>query len=190
MIGIYMYFEEKYIHISESNLSEEQCKNMVVNELRKKSDWFIEIVHSSSDKTVEMLVPSLKRVAHFRITSTMLNDATCISLLSQELQSNKSLTTLKINDNSITDAGVSKLTRSLESNTTLKYLYFNDNPNITKADPFVELLTHNQVLLLLDLENTGIDSHTQCMHEKSKLTQDTFSDRVVFSQESSSPPNS
>lgn len=178
MIGI--YFDERYIQISESNLSEEQCKNMVVNELGKKSDWIIEIVHSSSDKTVEMLVPSLKRVVQLRITSTMLNDVTCISLLSQELQSNRSLIILKINDNSITDAGVFELTRSLIGNKTLKYLHFNDNPNITRADPLVELLTHNQVLILLDLENTGIDSHAQCMHEKSKLTQAPFSNRVIF----------
>ena len=112
-----------------------------------------------SSEIIQFLLPTIleRKAIKQLIMYSSLTPNNILSFSSQ-LTTNKSLTSLHIIQNSISDDGVIALAKTLQYNETLQYLYLNDNPGITSASAqsLAELLLTNNALINLD--NTNIDT--------------------------------
>ncbi|XP_019860370.1 PREDICTED: uncharacterized protein LOC109588674 [Amphimedon queenslandica] len=135
------------------NPSLDSCKE-VISKLEDKHE--IMVLIASPSVIIQFLIPTIlerKAIKQLTIYSSLTPED--ILSFSSELSTNKSLTSLQIIHNSISDDGVFVLAEALQYNETLQYLYLNDNPDITSAS--AQSLAKLFMLSCLNLDNTNID---------------------------------
>ncbi|XP_019860369.1 PREDICTED: protein NLRC3-like [Amphimedon queenslandica] len=128
------------------------------------------VLIASPSEIIQFLIPTiLERKAIKQLTIYSSLSPEDILSFSSELSTNKSLTSLQIIHNSISDDGVFVLAQALQYNETLQYLYLNDNPDITSAS--AQSLAKLYKLSCLNLDNTNIDPN-EVMDLMESLMQD------------------
>ena len=155
--------------------SVDQCKE-VISKLEDKHKGII-LSDSSSDST-QLLIPTILErgtIGYLYIYSSLLTPDDILSFSSQ-LSTNKSLTILQLNHDSMSDDGVIALAQSLQYNKTLQVLFLNDNSSITSAcaQSLAELLLTNNTLYRLDLDHTNIDTDGVMILMESLKTNNTL----------------
>ena len=115
----------------------------------------------SASENIRFLIPTIlerKTIKQLFIQSSSITRDDILSF--SQLSTNRSLTTLALFNDSISDDGVIALAKLLQDNETLENLYLEHNSGITSdsAKSLAELLLTNETLTYLDLYRTNIDA--------------------------------
>ena len=136
-----------------------QCQE-VISKLKENNHDTV-ILSDSSSHIVQFLLPQLLKIRTITWISIFSTKVMKDNIISSQLSNNTTLKTLEIAAGSINDDGVITLVQSLKYNKSITVLSLSYNPDITSASAqsLAELLLHNNILEVLDLRDTNIDTN-------------------------------